>query len=370
MSELNDKILNDLLSHIPETYQKTVGFPTWVILKAFSLGLEKGFELISNSYLKLNPENLKGEELDSYIYYRSNISRTQAVFAGGVVTVTGNGVINVGDVFATAGGVRFISGERVEVDGSADVLVSCEVAGTAGNVPAESINIMPVTLTGIASCTNKNPITGGYDEETDEHLLERFILNLQKQPTSGNVWHYTQWALQVDGVGAVKVYPLGHGPHTVDVVIMGADGLPASDEIVKNVQQHIDPESSGVGNGLAPIGARCFVSAAESLNINVSVSVNLLFRRDEENTTQSIKKAITKYFAGIAFKQNYVSIARIGEAILNADGVKDYSDLKINNTIGNLDVGERQVPVLGELTINYGRNKEIFASPLQKRWLD
>lgn len=347
-------VLQKLLDEIPDTYQKTVGFPTWVILKAFALGIEQGLELISKSYTKLNPENLTGSDLDTYIYYRSDISRTQAVFAGGTVTVYGNGTINIGDVFATDGGIRFISGEKVAVNGEADVLVSCEVAGTIGNVPAESVKVMPVTIAGISSCVNKSPTTGGYDEETDEHLLERFVLNLQKPPTSGNIWQYMQWALSVDGVGACKVFPLGHGEHTVDVIILGSDGKPASDDVVLNVQNYIDPDNSGEGNGTAPIGARCFVSAADELNVNIAVNVQMLSSGEQEAIKQAITKAIESYFASIAFKQDYVSFARVGEAILNVVGVKDYSELKLNETSGNLDVSERQVPILAGLEVTYG----------------
>lgn len=346
-------VLQKLLDEIPDTYQKTVGFPMWIILKAFALGLEQGLELIAKSYTRLNPANLTGSDLDTYIYYRSGISRTQAVVAGGVVTVYGNGTVNIGDIFATDGGVRFISGEKVAVDGEADVLVSCEVAGTVGNVPAESIKIMPVTIAGISSCTNKSPTTGGYDEETDEHLLERFVLALQKPATSGNVWQYSQWALSVDGVGACKVFPLGHGDHTVDVVLLGSDGKPASDDVVRNCQEYIDPDSSGEGNGVAPIGARCFVSSAVALDVNISLNVQMLSSGSQEVVKQAIAKAIESYFASIAFKQDYVSYARIGEAVLNAEGVLDYTDLQLNSTTGNLDVSERQVPILAGLEVTF-----------------
>ena len=346
-------VLQKLLDEIPDTYQKTVGFPTWIILKAFALGIEQGLELIAKSYLKLNPENLTGSDLDTYIYYRSDISRTQAVFAGGVVTVTGNGTVNIGDIFSTEGGVRFISGEKVTVDGEADVLVSCEVAGTVGNVPAESIKIMPVTIAGISSCTNKQPMTGGYDDETDEHLLERFVLALQQPATSGNIWQYMQWALSVNGVGNCKVFPLGHGNHTVDVVLLGSDGKPASDDVVTNVQNYIDPDSSGVGSGVAPIGARCFVSAAEALEVNIAVNVQMLSSGSQEAVKEGIQKAIENYFASIAFIQDYVSFARVGEAILNVIGVKDYTDLQLNNTTGNLEVTERQVPILAQLEVTF-----------------
>ena len=175
----------------------------------------------------------------------------QATFATGKVTVTGNGTVSAGDLFETAGGVQFRAGESIEVKGTAEVLVSCVTAGAAGNVAARTVTAMLVQIAGISAVTNPESMTGGYDAESDKSLMERFLNQLQHPATSGNAWNYSEWAHEVAGVGEV----IGHGAGTVDVTVLGSDGKPASSELVREVQDYIDPGSRGDGMGAAPIGA-------------------------------------------------------------------------------------------------------------------
>ena len=57
-------------------------------------------------------------------------------------------------------------------------------------------------------------LTAGTDDEVDDNLRDRLAIRVQKQATSGNAYHYEQWALSVPGVGAVKVIPVWDGPNT------------------------------------------------------------------------------------------------------------------------------------------------------------
>ena len=49
-----------------------------------------------------------------------------------------------------------------------------------------------------------------------------------------------------------------------------------------------------------------------------------------------------------------MSYARINAAVLEADGVQDGSGLTVNGATANVAIGERQVAVLGEVSIQYG----------------
>ncbi|MFR4088299.1 MAG: baseplate J/gp47 family protein [Dysosmobacter sp.] len=183
---------------------------------------------------------------------------------------------------------------------------------------------------------------------------ERYLLRLQTPPTSGNQYHYRLWALEVTGVGGVQIYPLGHGDNTVDVVLIDVDGQPADGELVERVQTHIDPGSKGLGEGEAPIGAYCYVSGAEAVELTLSMTVQMLPDAAQETVTASVKAAVSDYLKSIAFTQNYVSYARINAAILEADGVQDVSGLTVNGTTANVAIRERQAAVLGEVSIQYG----------------
>lgn len=82
-----NEVLEVLLASMPDSYQKTIGFPTYDLLAAASLRLAETDAVIEDARAALDPENLTGGELDRYIYPRSGIARKAATFAGGVLTV-------------------------------------------------------------------------------------------------------------------------------------------------------------------------------------------------------------------------------------------------------------------------------------------
>ena len=346
--------LEAMLSAMPESYQKTVGFPTYDLLAAASIPMEELEAQLVETAAKLDPANLTGAELDSYIKSRSGLTRNPPTYASGVLQVTGNGTVQAGDLFESAGGIQFAATATVEISDAGEVPVRCTQPGAVGNLPAGSVTMMPVQLAGIVSVSNSDTFAGGYDAETDQAYFDRYILRLQTPPTSGNQYHYRAWALEVTGVGGVQIYPLGHGDNTVDVVLIDVDGQPADEELVGRVQAHIDPGSQGLGTGEAPIGAYCYVSAAEAVELDLSLTVQTLPGAEHAAVTAAVKAAVAAYLKGIAFAQDYVSYAQIAAAILGAEGVLDFVDLTVNGGTSNVSVAARQVAVLGEVSIQYG----------------
>lgn len=346
--------LETMLEAMPDSYQKTVGFPTYDLLAAAAIPMEELEAQLQEMAAKLDPANLTGEELERYVKSRSGLVRNPPTCASGILQVTGNGTINEGDLFESAGGIQFAATATVDITGSGEVAIRCTTPGAAGNLPAGSVTMMPVQIAGIVSVSNSDALTGGYDAETDEAYYERYILRLQTPPTSGSQYHYRLWALEVTGVGGVQIYPLGHGDNTVDVVLIDVDGQPADGELVERVQTHIDPGSKGLGEGEAPIGAYCYVSGAEAVELPLSMTVQTLPDAAQETVTAAVKAAVADYLKSIAFTQNYVSYARINAAILEADGVQDVSGLTVNGATANVAIRERQAAVLGEVSIRYG----------------
>lgn len=352
MSAANE-ILTELLAGMPDSYQKTVGYPTHDLLAAVALRMQGTDAEVEAMRAALDPENLTGNDLDRYIFPRSGLERRQATFATGVLTITGTGTVQQGALFESGGGIQFAASETVTITGTGQVRVTCRVDGAAGNLPAHSITQMPVTLQGIAACDNPEPTAGGYDEEDDAAYYARYLLKIRTPATSGNVYHYQSWALEVAGVGAVRVFPLARGANTVDVVLVDSLGQPAPEELVRQVQDYIDPGSTGRGEGQAPIGALCYVEAAERTEITLTATVSKLNTAEEETVTAGIREAVAAYLAGIVFQQAYISFARITDRMLDVEGVLDIQSLTVNGGTGNVPVGERTCAVLGEVTIDY-----------------
>ena len=231
-------------------------------------------------------------------------------------------------------------------------MVKCVVAGNIGNVGANTIVNMPITLQGIATITNDDPTKDGYDAESDDDFRERYLESLHEPIVSGNIYHYKAWAKEVEGVGDAKVFPLWAGDNTVKVVVIDSNRVVPSDEIIKNVQDYIDPGITGRGEGTAPTGAYCTVQAAEPLVINVITAVTLKSGYDLPAVTGEITETVTEYLKTVAFKQDYVSYAMIADAVLSAQGVIDYTSVVLNGGKDRIAIDREQVAVLGQVVVS------------------
>lgn len=341
----------NIRANISNGYEKTPGYLVWDITEAIGQEMDMQEESIIELAKKLDVDNLTGDELTKFVYQRKGVIRKAATYATGQITVTGTGTVTKGDLFETPNGVQFAAAETVDITDSGTVNIKAVQAGNVGVVGSGSITQMPVTIAGINSCTNAEPTHDGYDAESDDALRERYYIALRTPPSSGNKYSYQNWALEVEGVGAAEVFPLGHGENTVDVVIIDSDMQPASSQLVAAVQAHIDPDSSGKGEGTAPMGAHCYVSAAEALNIDIAVKLTISGTQTE--TENAVKEAIKKYLANIAFTGENVSYAQIGNAIIDTAGVIDYENLTVNSGAANISVADRKVAVLGTVVFTY-----------------
>ena len=347
-----DKLHEEILDQIDDGYQKTVGYPTYDLTKAFAMVMAPLYLALSDTADKLDVEQLEGNELTRFVKQRKGVKRKEATYATGLLDVTGSGQVKAGDLFETAGGIQFSADTTTDIVSSGSIAVTSTIAGAAGNVGAGAITMMPKTIQGITACNNPEPTSGGYASETDDSLRERYYEALQRPPTSGNKYHYIAWAKEVSGVGDAKVYPLWDGDNTVQIVIIDDNKQPADNKLIASVQQHIDPDSAGTGDGEAPIGAHCTVTSAAANSIAVSVTVKLLAGYDAEVVRKSITDAITAYLQSIAFKQDYVSYGKIAGAINDSEGVEDYGNLLVNNGNANVAVTDKEVAILGEVAIS------------------
>ena len=349
--------LEIMLSNISDDYIKIPGTFTHDLIKNYALAATTLEEKIERLWGMFNIYNLSGNDLERYVFQRKGVKRKEANAATGVVTVKGNGTVREGDLFETPGGVRFAATETKVINISGDVKVKAVTSGSIGNVGANSITLIPVTLQGITSVTNQNPTIDGYDIETDTSLRERYLIEVQKPATSGNIYHYMQWAREVPGVGDSKVFPLWNGNNTVQVVVIDDNKAPASEELVKRVQEYIDPkgksgETWGTGAGQAPIGAYCTITSATAKNINVDVTVVLNSSYELQNVISDVKDKIKQYLKDIAFIKSAVSYSVLGSMILDIEGISEWTELSINGSHSNVSIGEKEVAVMGTVNVN------------------
>ena len=340
-----DEILSRLLSDISDEFDKGVGSFFYDVTKPASEEFEAAYarleEILKNGFaLTASDEYLDFKAAEQGITRKSGVASQVKV----TITGTPGSVISVGDKVASDNLIfSAIENKEISESGTADVTVICDTVGTVGNIPTGSINRFPVTLSGIVAVTNNEPATGGFDEETDDELRDRYFEKVSLPATSGSKYHYIQWAKEINGVGDAKCLPLWNGNGTVKVIIINADKGVASDELIDEVKNHIEENR--------PIGAKVTVESAEPLTIDVSVTLTLSNGASIDAAKEKITESITNYLRKNAFAISYISYAQIGGCILACDEIADYSDLKLNNDTQNISVSETQVPVLGVVTV-------------------
>jgi uncharacterized phage protein gp47/JayE len=349
-----DKIHSEILTEVSNEYDKTVGSFIYDVTKPVAIQFEGVYKELINLHDKLSIKNLSGDELTQRVNEQTGIIRKPSTKATTEVTVYGleGATINVDDKVASET-VTYSVQETKTIDssGKALVLVKCDQFGSIGNVPVNSIKYFTVTLEGLTSITNESVVTNGYNAETDSELKQRYYERIRTPATSGNKYHYLNWAKSISGIGDARVFPLWNGDNTVKVVVINSDREPASSELVSEVQNYIDPGITGLGDGFAPIGASCTVESAEGVNIDISFSGALEDGYTVEDVTASLSQKLTDYLKDIAFKQDYISYAQVGSIIINTLGISDYTNLTINNGSTNLSILDNQVAVLGVVNL-------------------
>lgn len=212
--------------------------------------------------------------------------------------------------------------------------------GTRYNLTSDCEFKLNETIFGIEKITNINKFSGGTEIETDEELRERFFRVQKNQATSGNKAHYEEWALEVDGVYNVKVYPRWDGAGTVKILLFGQNNQAVEEEIITKCREHIEEEM--------PIGATLTVTTPVPLDISISASMELENGYTLDMVKNSFIESINQYFRNITREIVYTKIMGI---LISTSGVHDLSNLLVNNSIDNIVIEDDKIPSV--TTLNF-----------------
>ena len=65
----------------------------------------------------------------------------------------------------------------------------------------------------------------------------------------------------------------------------------------------------------------------------------------------TFKANLEEYLKATTFKEYRVSYAKVGSLLLSTEGVRDCDSLILNGTSGNIIVGEKEIPVIGDVNL-------------------
>jgi len=253
-------------------------------------------------------------------------------------------LIPSGTTFLTEAGLEFRLDEDVTLstDGAGVGKLTAAGPGDAYNVPAQAVSEMAVTLTGVESWT-AGEAQGGADEESDTDLVGRLYDHWRKPATSGNVYDYERWALEVPGVGAAKVLPTWAGAGTVKVLLCSPERRGVDETVVATTKDHIETNR--------PIGATVTVVSAGESVIDVSATLTLDGSVSLAEVKERLVSKLDTYLRSLAFEEYTVLYNRIAFLVLDVDGVTDYTALTVNGGAENVAIPADQIPVAGVVTL-------------------
>lgn len=223
----------------------------------------------------------------------------------------------------------------------------CETPGTAPNDLRG--NLTPITdiPDGLNYAELIECLIEGENETPDEEIKQAYYDYVNSTASDGNITQYKRWCDNYEGIGNYKIIPLWDGDNTVKVSILSSSNRAASEELVAEFQEYLDPNSEGMGNGVAPIGAIVTVSTATELPITVAATVTM---KPGYSDTTAIDTALTEYFAEIAYEKSMVAYMNVGAVILGVNGVDSVADLKVNGKTEDIILETEQIPVLSSGT--------------------
>lgn len=266
------------------------------------------------------PDTADTEYLEMHAGLRG-IVRKPATAATGTVLLTGRAgaAVPVGTAFRDEAGVLYATTDAAELEALADnpdegsAAVPC-AAGQVGALP--DLDHAPVTLlaapTGVRGKGSLD-LTGGTDPESDASLLQRLLFFMRNPPGGGNAADYRRWAMEVPGVVEARVYPLRQGAGTVDIVVMGENGVPDA-AVVAACQKYLDE--------MRPVTARSTVYAPLPLPVNMRLRIRV---RDDA-TLLSLQSAVEETLAArfqLLRPGDTLVLSRLLAAVVGLSGVED-----------------------------------------------
>lgn len=339
-------IVDDMQARAYEVFGDNINLgdssPLGMLIQSTAWEMSVAWDAIEQSYQSGFAYYATGNNLDKVA---SNAVRKR--FEGSQATVylkfkgSYGTVIPEGFTVSTDEDMMFRTYEEHVIEGDDELVGAISTGvGEAYNVKAGTITEIVNPLSGVEEVTNPQDATDGTDVETDDAFRERYLESMTPL-TGDNPAQYSVWAREIPNVGGARILPVTPEPGYTTVLVLNDEGLPASEDLVTSVEEHIIERR--------PATAGVVVGSVEPKYINISAVV--VFDGDVEETTDRVRENISKHFASEAINSTYASFAVLGSIILDTVGVVDYKGLTLNGSTDNIELGEREVPVVGELEL-------------------
>lgn len=271
-----------------------------------------------------------------------------------------------GERFFSEGSGYYFTAVINDEDGT--VRLQAETEGIEVNILSAGTEVIPVDdIEGLEAAYLGEIYIPGADEEADDAFRTRLREKIAGPAENGNRQHYKTWCESVDGVGRARIIPRFAGENTVRAVLYSSEGLPCPPEVVRAVQDYIDPITQGYeftakdgqtyicgdgfGDGVANLGAHFLATAAIEFPLRVAFKATPAEGYTADECAEAAADVIEDYLQGLTLEteegeQVIIRISIIGAMISEMTQLLDYENLQINGAGSNIAVPDGYAAML------------------------
>lgn len=307
-----DVILERMLARVPVKYDRRVGSIIFTSNAPTAEELQLVYEAFDYILDQMLPDTAGREFLIRHCASRKIIPKSASAvavlgrFAPFDVAINVGARFNCGQywykvVDSLPGGIK-----APESDGAYCYrYLVCETIGDEPNGTISGTLIPGETIEGLESAAIERLAIEGEDEESTEALRQRYYDSFSAEAFGGNRADYKQAILNMQGVGAVKIYSAHNGGSTSLVVVKGiSDSYAPSEDLVQVIQMATDPrvidpgeETWGKGYGFAPVGHHVTVIGVNGDAIAVKAKLVIASGHDYSDVEDNIQSMLQGYYA-------------------------------------------------------------------------
>ena len=293
-------------------------------------------DILSLGFIEDNFDTFLDKRVSEFGVYRKQGSK-----AIGEIKVEGQeGAIITNGTLVKANDLYFTVLNDIELPNDNIIYVEANEVGYKYNLLANTEFELVEKNDKVTKLVNETNFSKGVDVESDEDLRKRFVKVVNNPSTSGNKAHYEEWALEVDGVGRVIVYPLWNGNGTVKVMIVGNDNKSVSEDIINNCKLHIEENM--------PIGCQLTVTTPSLLNVSVKASIELKEGYELEDVKLEFEASLNEYLKDVT---NELTYSKVYGLLVNLAGIGDINNFLVNDNNINITISEDKVINISEINL-------------------
>ena len=374
-----ESLHTEALNQVADDVDKREGSVVFDMTAPAAVNIAKCFDVLYQVAMQSRIQTATGEYLDQCAS-QNKIYRNRATPAKWRIhvepldvelTVRAEGV--QGTRFISTNGLNYTY-EIITKETDGDYIVECLTAGADGGRDFGELEETPIDHE-LDSVAFVKCLDGGQDEETDAAFRMRWWSIANNKDYGGNFYDYQTWILtdyaqdggyQFDGF---FIFPAWNGGATVKIVptIQTNDGayMPTDATAAAALKAWLDPEPvTGKGAGMAPVGHKVTVEVADTVVVDVNISVAMIGGNElTETIITKIQNAVRVYFEaqrgdaatilGDAFPYSY----RVLIAISAIEGATHNQSTEIASVAVSLVVDE--VEYTTDYTMVYDANHAI-----------